>query len=230
MRLSTTFSSKAGSKRSAANLSSLKRKLTQAERTALSDRRMFEAACELISTQGVTNTTLREIGELAGYSRGLASNRFGSKEALLRDLLNFVSQQWSNEIHSFVADKTGLDAFNAAMRAAEDFIATQPAHLKALYILWYDALGGSKVVRVPLASLLDAQRRPVEKWIAEAIVDGSVRPDAVPAQVAIQYSSFVFGTVYQWLINPSRIDIPRAFSEYKALLLAAIALDQGPRK
>ena len=52
---------------------------TQAERTALSDRRMLEAAIRLIIERGTAGTTLREIGERAGYSRGLASYRFGNK-------------------------------------------------------------------------------------------------------------------------------------------------------
>ena len=38
-------------------------RLTQAERTALSDRRMFEAAIDLINERGTQKTTLKEIGE-----------------------------------------------------------------------------------------------------------------------------------------------------------------------
>jgi AcrR family transcriptional regulator len=53
-------------------------RMTQAERTALSDQRMFDAAIKLISQHGTQGTTLKAIGELAGYSRGLANSRFGS--------------------------------------------------------------------------------------------------------------------------------------------------------
>ena len=45
---------------------------TQAERTALSDARMFDAAMQLIVEQGTHATTLKAVGERAGYSRGLA--------------------------------------------------------------------------------------------------------------------------------------------------------------
>ena len=50
----------------------------QAERSAQSDKKMFEAAIELINERGTAKTTLKDIGEHAGYSRGLASYRFGS--------------------------------------------------------------------------------------------------------------------------------------------------------
>ena len=37
-------------------------RMTQAERSALSDKRMFDAAVELINERGTQKTTLKEIG------------------------------------------------------------------------------------------------------------------------------------------------------------------------
>ena len=50
-------------------------RLTQAERTALSDTRMVETAIDLIVQHGIEGMTLKEVGEAAGYSRGLAGYR-----------------------------------------------------------------------------------------------------------------------------------------------------------
>ena len=75
---------------------------TQAERTALSDSRMYEAAKELIAEHGTHNTTLREVGELAGYSRGLASNRFGSKEDLFAEMIDVFNKRWKAELTAHV--------------------------------------------------------------------------------------------------------------------------------
>ena len=44
-------------------------RMTQAERTALSDRRMFDAAIELINERGTQKTTLKEIGERVRLTR-----------------------------------------------------------------------------------------------------------------------------------------------------------------
>ena len=55
---------------------------TQAERTEISDNRMLEAAVELIVDRGPAATSLKEVGLKAGYSRGLAGQRFGSKDKL----------------------------------------------------------------------------------------------------------------------------------------------------
>lgn len=72
-------------------------RLTQAERTAISDGRMLDAAMALILERGTHNTTLREIGELAGYSRGLASNRFGSKDELFAELIQVFNERWKKK-------------------------------------------------------------------------------------------------------------------------------------
>ena len=56
--------------------------LTQDERAARSDARMGDAAVSLICERGAAGTTLTDVGMRAGYSRGLASARFGSKAGL----------------------------------------------------------------------------------------------------------------------------------------------------
>ena len=61
--------------------------LTQAERTAISDRAMLDAAIELVLEFGTEKTTLAMIGERAGYSRGLATYRFGSKTGLFKAVI-----------------------------------------------------------------------------------------------------------------------------------------------
>ena len=57
-------------------------RLTQAERTEISDQRMFDATVQLVVEHGPAGTSLKDVGVLAGYSRGLASHRFGSKDKL----------------------------------------------------------------------------------------------------------------------------------------------------
>ena len=71
---------------------------TQAERTALSDSGMFDAAIELLCEGGIDRATLKEIGERVGYSRGLASARFGSMEGLFASLVGTIDARWSADI------------------------------------------------------------------------------------------------------------------------------------
>ena len=45
--------------------------------------KMLDATVDLIVTRGPSATSLKEVGLKAGYSRGLASQRFGSKDKLM---------------------------------------------------------------------------------------------------------------------------------------------------
>jgi AcrR family transcriptional regulator len=108
---------------------------------------MFEAAMHLIVERGTHDTTLKEIGERAGYSRGLASNRFGSKEALFNQMVRHFNKGWAKELRRFVGEKTGLAAFMAALEAVEHFLLNHTIEMQALYILWYESITSHTTVR-----------------------------------------------------------------------------------
>jgi len=116
---------------------------TQAERTALSDARMLDAAVALICERGSAGTTLKDVGERAGYSRGLASYRFGNKGGLFAFLIRSIGESWLRELRRAVRDKVGLDAIEAATDAHYRFIVEAAEPIRAFYILWFDSIGRS---------------------------------------------------------------------------------------
>jgi AcrR family transcriptional regulator len=89
--------------------------MTQAERTDLSDRLMLDAAIKLIVERGVERTTLREVGENAGYSRGLAGHRFGNKSGLLEFIVRTVGEDWLTELKRGTRGVSGYKALAAAI-------------------------------------------------------------------------------------------------------------------
>jgi len=90
---------------------------TQAERSALAEEKMVNATIELLNSAGLAGTTLIAIGELAGYSRGLASHHFGSKSGLFRKVLKQINAVWTRDLEQRVAGKTGLSAILGALDA-----------------------------------------------------------------------------------------------------------------
>lgn len=191
------------------------KRMTQAERTALSDARMLEAAQELIVEHGTHNTTLREVGERAGYSRGLASNRFGSKEGLFSQLVRDFNRRWAEEVRRTVGDSTGLPAFRAALDAVEYFLINRSDEMKALYILWFESMSSHDEVRQRLARNHTAYRRDAERWVREGISDGSIRDTIDPRCFAVEFASLIFGLIYQWLVDPESIDVHAVFQHYR---------------
>ncbi|MFN3457537.1 MAG: TetR/AcrR family transcriptional regulator [Novosphingobium sp.] len=190
-------------------------RLTQVERTALSDARMFEAAMHLIVERGTHNTTLKEVGEKAGYSRGLASNRFGSKEVLFGHLVRDFNEKWASELRRFVGGNGGLAALGGALDAVEFFLLNRTSQMQAMYILWFESITSYPLVRRRLAANHIAYRRDTARWISQGIANGEVDPGIDPESFAVEFSAFIFGLVYQWLASPPSINLHTVFQHYR---------------
>lgn len=200
------------------------RRRTQAERTALSDARMFDAAMQLIVEQGTHATTLKSVGERAGYSRGLASSRFGSKDALFGQLVLHFNTSWTRELANKVGEQGGAKACLAALSAVEGFLASHSGYMKAMYILWFESISSHNDVRLHLAAYHQIYRSDVAHWVEEGIASGEIS-DTVDAECyAFSFCSFIFGTIYQWLVAPESVDLPRQFEAFRRSSMELFAI------
>jgi AcrR family transcriptional regulator len=197
------------------------RRRTQAERSALSDSRMTAAAVQLIAERGVAGTTLAAIGEAAGYSRGLATHRFGSKAGLLRHVIKRVSREWLRRLDAAVGSKVGLSALEAALDTQVGFIREAPNEVRAMYLLWFQSIEPNAEYRPNVAEVHRQQRETVAGWIAAGQAFGLVTEDANPRQVAEYFCGAAAGLVFHWLVNP-QFPVTDAMNEMKAELAARL--------
>ena len=196
----------------------------QADRTALSDTRMLEAAVALIVERGTGRTTLKEVGELAGYSRGLAGYRFGSKGGLFAFVVKAIGEEWLRELTRVTRDKSGIEALDAATDAHYLLCVEAPGHVRAFYILWFESIGPESDYKGVIAAIHQRRQRDVRQWIDAAIGAGRISPNVDAQAVAAQFCASIIGIVYQWLVNPEDIEAIRIMyddlKQTMALLLA----------
>ncbi len=190
----------------------------QEKRSALSDQRMFDSAIELINERGTAKTTLKDIGEFAGYSRGLASYRFGSKDALWMELFKKFDQIWKEHIGIYVEGKTGFKALRAAIDAQRDIFKKESNYLRAMYILWYESLGEESEIRTSLMTHHKIYRRDITRWIEQGIAAGEISHVVDSQQFANLYCATMFGTIYQWVIASEAIDIDPFFDYLESMM------------
>jgi len=186
----------------------------QADRVALSDRRLMDAAIGLIVKVGIRGTTLQAVGELAGYSRGLATHRFGSKAGLFAKVLQEASVDWLDRVHVAVGERVGVDALMAATDAAEVFIRERSEEVRAMYLLWFLSIDPSAEYKSNITIVHKAQRRDVAQWVKAGQTAGTVDPDLDPMRVAEQYAASMAGIIYQWLAN-SKMPLSSMFRQLK---------------
>ena len=179
---------------------------TQAERTALSDAKMLSAAVELICAKGTTRTTLKEVGELAGYSRGLASHRFGTKDQLFTFIVRSVGELWLKELRLAVKDEVGVRAIGAAVDAHQAFITQGANNIRAFYILWFNSIGPDQGLREVVANIHKRRHRDVENWIQKAVVNKELSSIVDYRGAAQNFCAAIIGIVYQWLADPENVE------------------------
>jgi AcrR family transcriptional regulator len=202
-------------------------RLTQAERTEVSDRRMVKTTIELIVQKGINGMTLAEVGLRAGYSRGLASVRFGTKAGLLRQVAHHTIQGWLRRINSATSQKAGLEAVLAAIDTQGQWMTEEPAEMRVLYLIYFYSLDPSAEYHLNVSKILAAQRRDLTRWILEAIHRGEIDPRADPSQEAEQILSAMLGIVYQTLMD-RELPAQRLHTKLKADLRARLQQSASP--
>lgn len=177
---------------------------THAERTELSDSRMFEACIKLIVEQGTEKTTLKAVGEKAGYSRGLAGVRFKSKAGLFCFVIKRVAEYWRDAMEKLTRGKIGYKAISAAVDAHYHFCKKTPEPVRALYILWFESVGLDSEMRDVVQTIHRRRLDDVISWIEQGIEAGELTSDIDTRAVASHFLISMFGIIYQWLTDPGQ--------------------------
>ena len=191
-------------------------RLTQADRSALSERRTLEAAVELMGERGFEKTTLAAIGKAAGYSRGLATHHFGSKADLFARVIRWISDKLRRQVEPALKERGGVDALFAFVDGHRQFADENPLMTRALYVLWFQSLIADSPMRDAAIEDLLGHRDRIRRIIEQGIREGTVRSDADPGAEAIQFCGALFGLGLQWLIDPASFpneDMHRLFKE-----------------
>ncbi|MEM7708900.1 MAG: TetR/AcrR family transcriptional regulator [Pseudomonadota bacterium] len=189
--------------------------LTQAQRTALSDTAMIDAAIMLIVSLGPEKTTLKALGEASGYSRGLVTYRFGSKAGLFKAVIKTVSERWLDAFEKAVDDKSGISAILSTAEAYRQFVLRSPKDIRAMHILSYHSVepgcGHAGMVR----KVIRAQRDQLAQWVKDGQQQGTVCPNVDPQVFAARFVAYTSGMVWAWMLGTSDIDFEAAHAAFQ---------------
>jgi AcrR family transcriptional regulator len=184
------------------------RRRTQAERRDLSERLLVEATLAVVVERGVSGVTFEAIGQAAGVSRGLATQRFGSKQGLIDAVIDYLHQQRDAVlIADHVADMTPLDAI---LYYVDSHLKSLDANVggRAYFMLLAGAVADASAMRAAFA----ASHERVRQWLAEGVdrgqADGSIRAELDANGVALMVGSLLLGVSIQWLVDPAMAIAP----------------------
>ncbi|WP_431874728.1 TetR/AcrR family transcriptional regulator [Amycolatopsis sacchari] len=192
---------------------------TQEQRRAETIRRVLDAATALIARSGSRAVTLAEVGEAAGYSRGIVYHHFGSRERLLEAV---VDEAQRFDVPAYDGD--GLDHLVRIVEAYLRNVVRRTPTARAFLQLWGEAIAADPVL-APLFARRDADfRQLLANVVRQGVADGSVRPDADPAAAAVLVVALVRGTGLQLIAQPPVRNVPALIREATRSVRAAFAV------
>jgi AcrR family transcriptional regulator len=190
---------------------------TQEQRRAETERRVVDAATELIATSGSRRITLAQVGEAAGYSRGIVYHQFGSRERLVEAVLDKVQRM---ELPAY--EGNGLEQLVGVVETYLAVVSQRAPSTRAFLQLWLEALAADPVVAPLFAERDRGFRRWLSDVVARGIADGTVVRDAVPDGAGALLIAIVRGSSVQMAASPE-VDAASVTAEAVRVVRAAFA-------
>jgi len=192
-------------------------------RRAEAEAKLLEAARQIVARRGWVGMTLAEVGEAAGYSRGLAAHYFASKPALLRSLAAYINEIFLKEIENSTRDKEGL---SGVLHFVEGYLGrTDPRWIntRALLVLMAEATTDDSEIGEALAAHNEGVLQTVERHFRKALELGELRAGVDTKAAAAIVMALVRGIMLQKLLRNSVVQLKPAIREVRAMLVLGFA-------
>jgi AcrR family transcriptional regulator len=195
---------------------------TQEERRTEAEQRLLAAAAELIAEVGPSGITLANVGERAGYSRGLATHHFGSKGAMMQRLVDSVTYGFREQVFVESASDTVLDQALGLVRAYfHEFAQARPAN-RARLVLWADAVAtGTPDIRSAMLASDRAFREELAKRIQRGQATGEFAGSVDPRAAATVIIGMLRGVALQSMLD-DELDLDACRIEIEEVLTKRI--------
>lgn len=202
---------------------------TQVDRREESDRRMLRAATKLFARQGVSGTSLAEVGLAAGYSRGLPVDRYGSKRGLIEALLDSMAAWFEARVAGNVSGRQGVEAVLERIEAHVDGARKSPLATAALYAIYLESLGAMPALRPKVGALLERWRGDLVVGLRQAQAAGEIRSDIDSEQHAAIILGALRGLIIEHLMADAETDLDAIRDAVTGLVRQAI-VRKAPRR
>jgi AcrR family transcriptional regulator len=196
---------------------------SQAQRRDEAEQRLLEAAIRLVGERGLERITLAQVGEAAGYSRGLPAHYFGGKDGLIVALAGHVIDNFGRALERSEHHRPGLERLLGIAAFYLDSARKTPAATRALFVLLGEGLS-NRLVSERLAQLNARSLKSFAVNLRAAVAAGEVRSDVDPDAQAIVVLAGLRGAVGLWLLAPHDIDLGVVRTEFVASLRRSLVL------
>jgi AcrR family transcriptional regulator len=183
------------------------------------DERLLAEATRLFAKQGFDRTSVQEIVEAAGVTKGAMYHYFGSKDDLLHEIYGRVLREQIDRLEKFASSEAPTG--QRLRDAAADVVITTIDNLDDVRIFYQSMYHLSPAKQRAVRA---ERRRYHERFrgiVEEGQQDGTFRQD-VPADLAVDY---FFGAVHHlgiWYRRSGQLSAKDVATHYANLLLTSL--------
>ncbi len=196
---------------------------TQEQRREMSEKQMLKAAIALFARQGYLKTTLTEVGRDSGYTAGLVSHKFGSKEGLLQAVVDHISKRFlEDQLGESIEQASATDSLNNYIEIYLTEVSLREGPMRALYVIMGEALGAVPEIRPAIANLNAGARAKLMAIIQRGIEQGEFREDTDVEAAAALIIGALRGLVMQHLFDPKKLNLKTLRKTVQATVIAIL--------
>ncbi len=175
---------------------------TQAERREESGRDLLQAAIRVVADEGVSAATFEAIGRRAGKSRGLVTQRFGSKQALIEAVIQHLHDRQEQMLSELGID--AMPGFEAVLTYVDRYLQdlSRQGEGRAYFMLLASAVAEATELRAAFAAEHERIERRLEALVRRGQDEGDIRREIDPDAAALMIGSLLLGLSMQILVDP----------------------------
>lgn len=191
-------------------------------------QRLLAAARKLIANRGLSDTSLEDIAEEAGYTRGAFYSNFSSKGDLFIELLRRDHEATNAQLRALQDDSLPLDRIQQRIRE----IYTRMYSTNESFMIWTEArmlAARDAKFRVKLDALLVEKRAEVAKLIGYFYRRAGIESPLAPPTLAMGFNSLFEGVKLTMLSGPGELTSEDAESVLRLFVESLMHLARWPQ-
>lgn len=161
------------------------------------------AAVEAFADNGFSETTVQQIADEAGMSKGNIYLYFDSKDEVLRQVFeNFRTALHDTLDRTLESSRSPTGKIEELIGGLTDLVESNRSTIKVLFDFWSHSLHDSEQNLIDYGTFYDRIESKLERLLEEGVEQGVFRSDwrkELPSMLI----GFFEGQLVQWLVNPS---------------------------
>ncbi|MHC2998782.1 TetR/AcrR family transcriptional regulator [Microbacterium sp. HJ5] len=188
-------------------------------------RDILDAATDIFGAKGFTGGTLQEIADQVGMTHAGILHHFGSKDALLLEVLRHRDETDVADLEEqHIPD--GMDLFRHLVRTAFAN-AERPGIVQAYAVLSAESVTSDHPGRDFFQKRYDTLRGEVAHAFAVVCAERGIDEPETVAYASTSILAVMDGLQVQWLLDPTALDLGRA-SEFAIEAIVSSVLEKAP--